>query len=95
VAALSQHINRDKYGIETESDFKLSAKWTEKIAQEFLARTKVYPTKHAHLHKITHLRSGVSDIKGKKRTERVLDAGVIYRRSRGRFDSKNRELWLF
>jgi len=75
-----RYINRDKYGIEPESDFKLSPKETKRIAQEFLGRIKIYPAKQAHLHKITHLRSGVSDIKGKKRTERLIDAGVIYRR---------------
>jgi len=75
-----RYINRDKYGIEAESDFKLSPKETKRIAQEFLGRTKIYPTKQARLYKITHLRSGVSDIKGKKRTERLIDAGVIYRR---------------
>ena len=75
-----RYINRDKYGIEAQSDFKLSPKETKRIAQEFLERTKIYPAKHARLHKITHLRSGVSDIKGKKRTERLIDAGVIYRR---------------
>lgn len=75
-----RYINRDKYGIEPENDFKLSPKETERIAQEFLGRTQIYPAKQSRLHKITHLRSGVSDIKGKERTERLIDAGVIYRR---------------
>jgi len=75
-----RYINRDKYGIEAESEFKLSPKKTKRIAQEFLERTKIYPPKDVRLHKITHLRSGVSDIKGKNKTERLIDAGVIYRR---------------
>lgn len=75
-----RYINRDKYAMEPESDFKLSPKETERIAQEFLGRTKLYPAQQSRLHKITHLRSAVSDTKGKERTERLIDAGVIYRR---------------
>ena len=75
-----RYINRDKYGIEPREDFKISSKRSEKIAQDFLGRTKVYPPKEARLHKITYLRSAVSDLKGKEKIERVIDAGVIYRR---------------
>jgi hypothetical protein len=75
-----RYINRDKYGIETEKDFKLSSKETERIAQGFLGRTKLYPANQSRLLKITHLRSGVADADGKNKKERLIDAGVIYRR---------------
>lgn len=75
-----RYINRDKYGIEPKSDFKLSDKESERLAREFLDRIKVHPTKDVKLHKVTHLRSGVSDINGKNKVEKLLDAGVIYRR---------------
>lgn len=75
-----RYINRDKYGTETEREFKLRPREVEKIAEDFLGRTRVVPPKQARLHKITYLRSGVSDVKGKRKTEKILDAGVIYRR---------------
>lgn len=75
-----RYVHRDKYGMETEKDFKLSPNETQKIAETFLGRTKLYPEKQARLHKITYLRSGVSDLKGKEKSERLIDAGVIYRR---------------
>lgn len=75
-----RYFNRDKYGIETDKDFKLSQKETEKIAQGFLGGTRIYPAQQTRLLKVTHLRSGTADIKGKNKTERLIDAGVIYRR---------------
>ena len=75
-----RYVNRDKFDVEPKNDFKLSDRESEKVAKEFLERTKVHPTKQLQLHKVTHLRSGVSDIKGKDKVERLLDAGVIYRR---------------
>lgn len=75
-----RYINRDKFGKEPEKDFKLKPKDSERIAQEFLRGTKVFPDKQVRLHKITHLRSAVSDIEGKEKIERLIDAGVIYRR---------------
>jgi hypothetical protein len=75
-----RYVNRDKFGVEPKNDFKLSDKESERVAKEFLERSKVHPTKQLQLHKVTHLRSAVSDIKGKDKVERVLDAGVIYRR---------------
>ena len=75
-----RYINRDKYGIEPEKDFKLSKNTVDKIAQAFLRGTRIYPEKQITLHKVTHLRSVVSDLKGKAKVEKVIDAGVIYRR---------------
>jgi hypothetical protein len=74
------YANDDKYGQETENEFRLSLQDTEKISGEFLERIRIYPSKNLRLHKITHLRRGTSDIEGKERTEKLLDAGVIYRR---------------
>jgi hypothetical protein len=75
-----RYLNRDKYGIEPKNDFKISPTRTEKIATDFLGRTRAYPANQSRLYRITNLRSGVSDIKGKEKTERLIDAGVIYRR---------------
>jgi hypothetical protein len=75
-----RYINRDKFGIEPRNEFKLSDTESERLAKEFLDRTKVHPAKDLRLHKVTHLRSGVSDIEGKDKVEKLLDAGVIYRR---------------
>lgn len=75
-----RYINRDKYGTEPKGEFKLSPEESDKIASGFLERTKLYPAKQSRLHKITYLRSGTSDIRGKEKTERLIDAGVIYRR---------------
>jgi hypothetical protein len=75
-----RYINLDKYGIETEKEFKLSKKDSDQIAQKFLRSAKMLPEKQSSLLKITHLRSGSADIKSNDQTERLLDAGVIYRR---------------
>jgi hypothetical protein len=75
-----RYINRDKYGMETERDFKLKPQEVERIAKEFLGRTEVVPLKQTRLHKITHLRSAAWDVKGKEKIEKILDAGIIYRR---------------
>lgn len=75
-----RYMNRDKYGVEPKNEFKLSDKESERIAKEFLQRTKIHSDKQLKLHKVTHLRSGVSDVKGNDKVEKVLDAGVIYRR---------------
>ncbi len=75
-----RYINRDKYGKEPEKDYELKPQESEKIAQNFLERTKIYPAKQLTLHKITHLHSAVSDIRGREKIERLIDAGVIYRR---------------
>jgi len=75
-----RYINIDKYGMELENEFKLSEQESEKISRDFLGRTQMYPEKFMQLHKITYLRSGSSDVEGKEKMEKLLDAGVIYRR---------------
>lgn len=75
-----RYVHRDKYGMEVDEEFKLSAKQSERVAGGFLAETKIIPLKQASLYRITHLRSGTAEASGKQRTEKLLDAGVIYRR---------------
>jgi hypothetical protein len=75
-----RYINIDKYGMELENAFRLSEQESEKISRDFLGRTRMYPDKLMRLHRITYLRSGSSDIEGKEKTEKLIDAGVIYRR---------------
>lgn len=74
------YVNRDKYSMEPEKDFSLKPQQSEKVAQAFLERSQFLPTKEMRLHKITHLRSATSDLKGRDKVERLIDAGVIYRR---------------
>jgi hypothetical protein len=78
--ALRYH-HRDKYGVETEKPFALSPKESGRIAHAFLKRTAVVPLKDAVLQRVTHLRSGTGDVRGGPREEKLLDAGVIYRRT--------------
>lgn len=74
------YVNRDKYSMETEKEFSLKPQQSEKVAQAFLERSQFLPVKEMRLHKITHLRSATSDLKGREKVERLIDAGVIYRR---------------
>ena len=74
------YVNRDKYGMEPEKDFSLKPEQSEKVAQAFLERSQFLPMKEMRLHKITHLRSATSDLKGRDKVERLVDAGVIFRR---------------
>jgi len=75
-----RYINIDKYGMEREKEFRLSEQESEQISRDFLGRTRMYSDKLMRLHKITYLRSGSSDLEGKEKTEKLIDAGVIYRR---------------
>lgn len=75
-----RYTHQDKYGIEPEKDFKISKAESDKIAMSFLSRTKLFPAKDIRLHRVTHMLSVVSDLKGKEKIERKIDAGVIYRR---------------
>jgi len=72
--------HRDKYGLEVDEEYKLSKKQSQRVAEDFLKRTKIVPVKQASLLRVTHLRSGTADTSGKHLTEKLLDAGVIFRR---------------
>jgi hypothetical protein len=71
--------HRDTYGVETEQAYSLAPRDSARAALAFLKRTGLVPLRDAALHRVTHLRSGTGDLRG-GREEKVLDAGVIYRR---------------
>ena len=76
-----RYRHRDKYGIETDQAFGLTPREATRIALAFLKRTAVVPLKDALFHRVTHLRSGTGDVQTGRREEKLLDAGVIYRRT--------------
>jgi hypothetical protein len=73
--------HRDKYGVETDQAYDLDPREATRIALAFLKRTGVVPLKEAIFHRVTHLRSGTGDVQSGRREEKLLDAGVIYRRT--------------
>lgn len=75
-----RYVHVDKYGVEPLKDFKISKDKVADIAKTFLKRAKLVPDGQSRLYKVTYLRSAVSDLKGKEKSERLIDAGVIYRR---------------
>jgi hypothetical protein len=81
VSGAVRYRHRDKYGIETDQAFDLAPRDATRIALAFLKRTAVVPLKEAVFHRVTHLRSGTGDVETGRREEKLLDAGVIYRRS--------------
>lgn len=81
VSGALSYQHRDKYGLETNEAFTLSDRDSIRLALSFLKRTAVIPLKEAVFHKVTHLRSGTGDVRGGPREEKLLDAGVIYRRT--------------
>jgi hypothetical protein len=72
--------HRDKFGREPKEEFKLSDKEAGTIARNFLRRSKLMPLPSAQLAKVTHMHSAVANIESKRVRERILDAGVVYRR---------------
>ena len=81
VSGALSYQHRDKYGMETNEPFTLSDRDSTRLALSFLKRTAVIPLKEAVFHKVTHLRSGTGDVRGGPREVKLLDAGVIYRRT--------------
>ena len=77
----TRYRHRDKYGIETDQAFELEPREATRIALAFLKRTGIVPLKEAVFHRVTHLRSATGDVHTGAREEKLLDAGVIYRRS--------------
>ncbi len=76
-----RYRHRDKYGIETDRAFGLAPRDATRLALAFLKRTAIVPLKDAIFHRVTHLRSGTGDTQAGRREEKLLDAGVIYRRT--------------
>ena len=76
-----RYRHRDKYGRETAEAFTLEPRESTRVALSFLKRHELIPLKDAAFHKVTHLRSGTGDVRGGTREEKLLDAGVIYRRT--------------
>lgn len=70
----------DKYGREPKQAFELSDRQAGAIARKFLGRTKLVPLATAQLASVTHMHSAVGDLKGRRVRERIVDAGVVYRR---------------
>ena len=72
--------HRDRLGREPKEEFKLSDKQASTIASKFLSRSKVTPLASAQLAKVTHMHSAVANMESKRVRERLIDAGVVYRR---------------
>jgi hypothetical protein len=72
--------NRDKYGREPEKAFDLSDKRADGIARAFVTKTKIVPMTSAKLARVTKMNSASADKKTRKVQQRVIEAGVVYRR---------------
>lgn len=64
-----------------ESDFEMSDKKAIDIAKGFIQKSKLVPTEECERIKITHLHVGTLERGSNKRDERVIDAGVVFRRA--------------
>ena len=73
--------HRDKHGREPEKEFRISDRRADAIARGFLQKSKVVPLAAARLAGVTHMRSAVADLKTRTARERIIDAGVVYRRA--------------
>jgi len=81
VSGALRYRHRDRYGRETSEAFTLEPRDSTRVALSFLKRNELIPLKDAIFHRVTHLRSGTGDVRGGVREEKLLDAGVIYRRT--------------
>jgi hypothetical protein len=72
--------NRDKYGREPQKAFDLSDRRADSIARAFLTRTKIVPMPSAKLARVTKMNSASADKKTRKVQQKVIEAGVVYRR---------------
>lgn len=78
-AVVFQH--RDKYGREPKEDFKIADRRADSLARAYLKKTKFVPVDLAELERVTHLRGASGELESREVHERVLDAGVVYRRT--------------
>lgn len=76
-------FDQDRYGQEPEKPFELSDRRADAIARKFLEQTKIVQPNAAQLARVTHMHSAVGDVRGGSVEERVIDAGVVYRRTIG------------
>lgn len=75
------YYHRDKYGRDPKQDFTLSDRRADAIARKFIERSKLVPAAAAQLAAVTHMHSAVGDLKARQVKERIVDAGVVYRRT--------------
>lgn len=80
VSGAISHTHLDRYGIETDQAFELSDDRADGIARRFLDRSTLFPKDARQMRRVTHLRGASADLKDRKVTEKLLDAGVIYGR---------------
>lgn len=80
VSGAVSYSHLDRYGIETEKAFDLSDERADGVARRFLDRAALFPRGTMRLRGVTHLRGADADVKNRKVTEKLLDAGVVYGR---------------
>jgi hypothetical protein len=71
----------EKYGVELETPFELRDQQAAKIARGIVERARLVPLKEAKMERVTHLHAAIARMDdGGRPEERILDAGVLFRR---------------
>jgi len=80
VSGAVSYTHLDRYGIETDKAFDLPDRRAGDIARRFLDQAALFPRGTMQLRSVTHMHGAHADLKDRKVTEKLLDAGVIYGR---------------
>lgn len=72
----------EKYGVELEAQFELRDEEAVKIARRLAEKARLVPMKEARMERVTHLHAAIAPADdGGKPKEKILDAGVVFRRT--------------
>lgn len=80
VSGALSYLPLDRSAGESEKAFDLSDRRADSIARRFLKRAALFPANSMALRKVTHLHGASADLRSRRVSEILLDAGVIYGR---------------